>query len=299
MTTDKDYYRVLGVLDDAEDIVIKAAYRALAQRYHPDKWKGDAAEANRLMAEINEAYAILSDEEKRAAYDSTREKNRYQDEQDTFDEKTADSGSSAIEGDWAIATKYHPEIQEEADHLRRLSKTLSFSFMLTLIEYKQFNESKAIAKKMRSSWLEKFFGRDQDIVAFALELIYEGRRDAAKELNEAVRVLGGGGERVIAKIAKEFKTKRSFNDKDPEIKKIAKDIIKTISEGDRETKNLLQLGNLLDKYSQLINRKVWYKYRNKPYLFIFTSTVFLFEVELVGNLMESDFISWLRKDAGV
>ena len=40
MTSDKDYYRILGVLDDAEDIVIKAAYRALAQRYHPDRWQG-------------------------------------------------------------------------------------------------------------------------------------------------------------------------------------------------------------------------------------------------------------------
>ena len=36
----KDYYRTLGVLDDAEDIVIKAAYHALAQRYHPDRWAG-------------------------------------------------------------------------------------------------------------------------------------------------------------------------------------------------------------------------------------------------------------------
>jgi DnaJ-class molecular chaperone len=37
MNSQKDYYRILGVLDDAEDIVIKAAYRALAQRYHPDQ----------------------------------------------------------------------------------------------------------------------------------------------------------------------------------------------------------------------------------------------------------------------
>ena len=69
MTSDKDYYRVLDVLDDAEDIVIRAAYRALAQRYHPDKWEGDQAEATRRMAEINAAYAVLSDPAKRAAYD--------------------------------------------------------------------------------------------------------------------------------------------------------------------------------------------------------------------------------------
>ena len=49
----KDHYKKLGVIQEAEDIVIKAAYRALAQRYHPDKWTGDPATATRYMSEIN------------------------------------------------------------------------------------------------------------------------------------------------------------------------------------------------------------------------------------------------------
>jgi len=49
----KDYYRILGILDDAEDIIVRAAYKALAQRYHPDKWKGNKDEANKRMQEIN------------------------------------------------------------------------------------------------------------------------------------------------------------------------------------------------------------------------------------------------------
>ena len=76
MGTENDYYRVLGVLDDAEDIVIRAAYRALAQRYHPDKWQGDQAEATRRMAEINAAYAVLSSSVQRHAYDLTRSDTR-------------------------------------------------------------------------------------------------------------------------------------------------------------------------------------------------------------------------------
>jgi len=43
----KDYYIILGVLPDAEDVVIRAAYKALVQRYHPDRFKGDPAEAHR------------------------------------------------------------------------------------------------------------------------------------------------------------------------------------------------------------------------------------------------------------
>ena len=72
-----DYYKILGVLDDAEDIVIKAAYRALSQRYHPDKWSGNKKDAEEKMRELNEAYSVLSDPLKRREYDSKRNKNEY------------------------------------------------------------------------------------------------------------------------------------------------------------------------------------------------------------------------------
>lgn len=59
MDSTKDYYAVLGVLPNAEDVVVRAAYRALAQRYHPDRFTGSENEANRRMSEINEAYQVL------------------------------------------------------------------------------------------------------------------------------------------------------------------------------------------------------------------------------------------------
>lgn len=68
MDSNKDYYAILGVLPTAEDIVIRAAYKALAQRYHPDR-TGHSSEANAAMAEINEAYSVLADPEKRDKYD--------------------------------------------------------------------------------------------------------------------------------------------------------------------------------------------------------------------------------------
>lgn len=79
----KDYYRILGVLDDADDVVIRAAYKALAQRYHPDKWTGSKDEANKRMSEINEAYGVLSDPIKRKQYDSTR-KNQFENTNSVF-----------------------------------------------------------------------------------------------------------------------------------------------------------------------------------------------------------------------
>lgn len=63
----KDYYSMLGVARDATADDIKKAFRKLARRYHPDVSKEANAEAR--MKEVNEAYAVLSDPEKRAAYD--------------------------------------------------------------------------------------------------------------------------------------------------------------------------------------------------------------------------------------
>ncbi|MGI8603215.1 MAG: molecular chaperone DnaJ [Verrucomicrobiales bacterium] len=68
MPTKRDYYQILGVEKSASADDIKKAYRKLAMKYHPDRNPGDkAAEDN--FKEIGEAYEVLSDEQKRAAYD--------------------------------------------------------------------------------------------------------------------------------------------------------------------------------------------------------------------------------------
>lgn len=69
MNSQKDYYKILGVARDASAEEIKRAFRRLAIKYHPDKNKGDAAAAERFK-EINEAYAVLSNPEKRKQYDA-------------------------------------------------------------------------------------------------------------------------------------------------------------------------------------------------------------------------------------
>lgn len=64
----KDYYKILGVGRTADEKEVKKAFRKLAQQYHPDKNPGDK-EAERKFKEINEAYTVLGDADKRAKYD--------------------------------------------------------------------------------------------------------------------------------------------------------------------------------------------------------------------------------------
>ena len=64
----RDFYEILGVKKDADDAALKSAFRKLAMQYHPDRNPGDA-EAERKFKELNEAYQVLSDPQKRGAYD--------------------------------------------------------------------------------------------------------------------------------------------------------------------------------------------------------------------------------------
>jgi molecular chaperone DnaJ len=67
----KDYYKILGVSENATQDEIKQAYKKLAMKYHPDRNPGDK-QAEEKFKEINEAYSVLSDPEKRKQYDQLR-----------------------------------------------------------------------------------------------------------------------------------------------------------------------------------------------------------------------------------
>ncbi|MBB1521099.1 DnaJ C-terminal domain-containing protein [Aquipseudomonas guryensis] len=95
----KDYYQMLGVDKTADADAIKKAYRKLARKYHPDVSK--EADAEVRMKEVNEAYAVLGDVEKRAAYDQLG--GRYQDGQEFQPPPGWDNGFEFSGGDFSAA----------------------------------------------------------------------------------------------------------------------------------------------------------------------------------------------------
>ena len=82
----KNYYKILEVSRYASDEVIKASYRAMAKKFHPDHYYGDKTYAERKMEEINEAYEVLGDPVKRKEYNA-----QYR---EYFDNSSSSSGTS-------------------------------------------------------------------------------------------------------------------------------------------------------------------------------------------------------------
>lgn len=101
----KDYYAILGIAPAAEEIVIRAAWKALAQRYHPDRFAGDVAQAHTRMAEINEAYHVLSNPVQRQTYDQSRADKKEYFSSGMYEENAGQTanGIDQFEKDWALA----------------------------------------------------------------------------------------------------------------------------------------------------------------------------------------------------
>jgi curved DNA-binding protein CbpA len=208
-----DHYSTLGVAPDAEDIVITAAYRALAQRYHPDKSAGSES-SHVKMAALNEAYGVLSNAARRAEYDRSYRRSSEQSFEAQDDEEQSTAFSEAmkeVDGRWQVAKSVYADIEALRERLARFSTQLAFAYVTTLLERKDFERRRDIAAQLESSFLRKYFGSNEQIITYARDLILGGSRDAAKALNRLVDVLGApaNAQLYIEKIERDFKLRET------------------------------------------------------------------------------------------
>jgi len=183
----KDYYSILHVLPSAEIDVIKAAYKALARKYHPDTFNGDKAYAGKRMQEINDAFGVIGDPDKRKKYDAERKAANQEDEFTSNDNDV----DTRLEEDWLVACKYCPEATEGYNHLNKLSRSLAFAFKSYLLDSKQFSECQTIRDKFRTEFLNNYFGSNPAVQEIGEKLVLAGELKAAKSVNRAVKVMGG------------------------------------------------------------------------------------------------------------
>jgi DnaJ-class molecular chaperone len=127
-----DYYGVLGVLPSAEIEVIKAAYRALAKKYHPDAGNYSKMEAEAKFRKLNDAFEVLTTPELRSRYDSMRTTDRTR-------EFYAD-GQNRPSGDdtnyrWTAANagpSHHPTPRPEKATLGQVGAAFGYTLLITL-----------------------------------------------------------------------------------------------------------------------------------------------------------------------
>lgn len=184
----QNYYQVLGIHTAAEDIVVKAAYRVLVQKYHPDKWREEPAFAHSKMAELNEAYAVLSDPVLRRNYDVKIGTDDYVNSE--YQEDLNQGFDNEISDAWSIALDFYPKIEECYRELRRVNVMLANSFKLYLVENQIFSKCEVISKEMEGNFLRRYFGSDKKILKIVKELILAGDRDAVRKINKYVRIMG-------------------------------------------------------------------------------------------------------------
>lgn len=203
MDSTKNYYTTLSVSDDSDIEVIKAAYRALCKKYHPDKKNYQQEESIARMQAINEAYEILSNDSTRREYDLKRAKTTYSGGKEEHENFESDVH---IEEAWQLATEYKKELVRYYKELAKLNQRLANTFKITLIEKKCFDAAESVAHQFEKDYLNRYFGNSRDLQDFAKKLIHLKYVDAAKELNKIINVFGDNldAKQIIIKVSDKY-----------------------------------------------------------------------------------------------
>lgn len=203
----KNYYKILGVQEDADELVIRASYLALLKRYNLDDWKGDKQQAIKILADINEAYSVLKDRYERLEYNSSMVKNKNE---EVVESIQSNMSAEEVDAAWNVACNYYQDLGFLYLNLFQVSEQVANNFKLSILSSKDYSNRNKLASKLELDYLRSQFGNDQDLIEFGKELILEEAKEAVAELHHVVNVMGNAvhSEEVIDKISEKFQTVR-------------------------------------------------------------------------------------------
>lgn len=179
----RTYYDVLGVAADTPDVVIKAAFRALAKEYHPDRAHADSGDTDRFI-EIQAAYSVLSKPDSRSKYDAELEEAFV-----AFAPSPPDmpgAGESRFPVPWSSEPHDAADIERICTRLSLYSEPLAQAFHEACLRGECGNDPWACAEEMENGFFREYFGEDPDIQAFARLLLLRSLTEAAASLNQLV-----------------------------------------------------------------------------------------------------------------
>ena len=210
-----DYYKILGIPKNAPQSLVRIIYKSLVKIYHPDLFQGDLDFATTKLKELNEAYAVISDPQKRKEYDAGPQLEDKGSDTDIFSDfnfsEEYSTYKSIIDDQWKAALEFIPNLELEAKKLERISNKLSFVFKATLIETKGFSNYLKVVQDVVEIFFTEWFGDDLLVHRLILAAIEADHKSYALDFHKAVSLLGN--EQVFVIINKLEEKYPNFNAK--------------------------------------------------------------------------------------
>lgn len=204
-----DPYYVLGLPHGSSIELVKATYRSLVKIYHPDIFKGDHNFAKEKMALLSAAYEFLSDTKQKNEYDavgptqgSDKTGKDYEYDDQDFEINAA---MHVLREKWDYACGYYPELVKLHSDLKKLNQKVAFTFVVFIIETKEYEAAKSLKNELEQAFLASKFGNDPDLQRLAKHAIILGQLNFANELNKSLNFFGlQAKEKILVKLSKEF-----------------------------------------------------------------------------------------------
>ena len=189
----KDYFAVLGLSPHADPDVVKAAYRALAKKYHPDRQPDGETAVRDKFHELQEAYELLRDEQQRRHYISLRER-AEQRHKEAAAHHARPVMLLRLDDRWEHLVREFPDTARDHARFCMISPRLGQQFKLTILGTGNPASFARIAARMERRFYRQHFSYHRDLHTLARKLAHRRRRHALRELSREIR-----GRRLLPK----------------------------------------------------------------------------------------------------